>query len=175
MFTHLMYLTLLSVCSGFASAVLPIHANAAPELKSPKEGLRNPFDYALPPQHLLSDNEQLRMAKLALQSTIGLANWQINDLVLVGTVATDGVFQGLVKDPRNMIHVISLGDIVTKARLKVSAVEPEAVLLFSESFEFSERSKLKEPAEQAQQPKDNRGDLISLKLRHYSTSSEVED
>ena len=82
-----------------------------------------------------------------------------------------------------MIHVISAGDIVTKARFKVFAVTPEAVLLFSEPSELSDSSQQLEPfkfadpkkaPEQSKQPKDNRDGWVSLKLRPDATPSKGE-
>ena len=102
---------------------------------------------------------------------------------MVGTIARAGVFQGLAKDPRNMIHVISAGDIVTKARFKVFAVKPETVLLFSDPSELSdssqqlERSKFtgpKKALEQSKQPGDRRDAWVSLKLRPDVTPSKGE-
>ncbi len=180
MITYLMYFVAISACLVFTSIAVPIHVNASSQLDSPKGRLRNPFSNALPAQNPQSSSEQLLTAKLAQQPSPQLANWQITDLVLVGTIARAGVFQGLVKDPRNMIHVISAGDIVTKARFKVFAVKPEVALLFSEPSELSdspqqlERSKFTDPKkapEQSKQPKDNRDAWVSLKLRPDATPS----
>ena len=129
--TYLMYLVTLSACSVCGSVVLPINASVSSELVKWQEPLRNPFDYTLPRQNLRSGGEKLTPLKLSLQRTARLTNWQITDLVLVGTVARAGVFQGLVRDPRKMIHVISAGDIVTKARLQVSEVSADAISLLS--------------------------------------------
>jgi len=181
--TYLMYFVAISACLVFTSVAVPIHVNASAKLDSPKDRLRNPFDYALPAQNPQSSSDQLLTAKLAQQPSAQLANWQIAELILVGTIARAGVFQGLVKDPRNMIHVISAGDIVTKARFKVFAVKPEAVLLFSDPSELSdssqqlERSKFtdqKKALEQSKQPGDRRDAWVSLKLRPDVTPSKGE-
>ena len=184
-----MYFLAISACLVFTSVAVPIHVNASAKLDSPKDRLRNPFDYALPAQNPQSSSDQLLTAKLAQQPSAQLANWQIAELILVGTIARAGVFQGLVKDPRNMIHVISAGDIVTKARFKVFAVKPEAVLLFSEPSEPSEPSELsdssqqlerskftgqKKALEQSKQPGDRRDAWVSLKLRPDVTPSKGE-
>ena len=178
-----MYFVAISACLVFTSVAVPIHVNASAKLDSPKDRLRNPFDYALPAQNPQSSSDQLLTAKLAQQPSAQLANWQIAELILVGTIARAGVFQGLVKDPRNMIHVISAGDIVTKARFKVFAVKPEVALLFSEPSELSdspqqlERSKFtgqKKALEQSKQPGDRRDAWVSLKLRPDVTPSKGE-
>ena len=174
MITYLVYFVVISACVVFTSVAAPILVNAQSKLDSPKERLRNPFDYALPALNPQSSSEQQLTTMRVQQASAELANWQITDLVLVGTIARAGVFQGLVKDPHNMIHVISADDIVTKARFKVAAVKAEEILFFSEAFERSYSSRQLEDSkftdsknfpEQYRQPKDNRDAWVSLKLR----------
>lgn len=169
-----MYFVVISAWVVSTSVAVPIHVNAQSKIDSPKDRLRNPFDYALPVLNPQSSGEPQLTTKRAQQASAQLGNWQITDLVLVGTIARAGVFQGLVKDPHNRIHVIRVGDLVTNPRFKVAAVKAEEILFFSEPFEPShsswqlEGSKFansKNFPEQYKQPKDNRDAWVSLRLR----------
>ena len=116
-------------CIAFSSLIYISGVLASANMHESNDRLRNPFVFA----PMLKSLHPRVPAPVAPQLTSArLVRWQVKDLVLVGTLARAGVTQGLIRDPQDMIHIISVGDTLTDARLRVVKIDAQGLVLFPE-------------------------------------------
>lgn len=160
--------TVLANVFAFSSLSVSAQAEVPPVLADP--GLRNPFAYAALEEPLrLTGGQGEWTAQLPRAR---LSHWQITDLVLVGTIAQVGAALALVKAPDNKIHMLKVGDVVTRARLRVLKVEAGTLALTAENSVSKPRdlslgrasSVAKVQISKSQFGKDDTG-LVRLQLR----------